>query len=242
MTQYSFGIGAAFAVRTDLTTLQPSQFAVMKEISCDFNFTVKELTGQFQAPVALARAGLKITGKIKEAQINAHIFNDIFLGQTQSNGLTLVALSEPGTPTTNTLTVANAGTFVNDLGVVSQAGVRFTRVASSPTSKQYSVNESTGVYTFSSADSNPPVYVSYDYTSAGGQTITISNQLMGSQPNFSLVMSEVYQGKSLNLKLNACVSPKMMFGFKSEDFMIPEMDFQASADAAGNIGSIWASE
>jgi hypothetical protein len=243
MTQYAFGIGALIARRTDITNPTPSQFGTLSEASLDLSFSIKELTGQFQAPAALARSGLKITGKAKAARLNAAAFNDVFLGQTLTTGQTLVALQEPGTPTTNSLTVSNNTTFVADLGVINVAtGVMMTRVASAPTAGQYAVNESTGVYTFASADSNPPVLVTYDYTVTTGKSIALSNQLMGSGPVFQLVLAETYQGKMLNLKLNSVIAPKLSLGFKNEDFMIPEFDFQASADGQGNIGNIWMSE
>ena len=243
MAEYAFGIGGLIARRTDVTAPTPVQFGVLQEVSLDLSFTIKELTGQYQAPAALARGGLKITGKAKAARITAAMFNDVFLGQTLSTGQTLTALMEPGTPATNSLTVANAGTFVNDLGVINVAtGGTMTRVAATPAAGQYSINEATGVYTFASADSNPPVYVTYDYTATGGKSISIANQLMGSGPSFSLVLSETYQGKMLNLKLNSVISPKLSLGFKNEDFMVPEFDFQAAADVAGNIGNIWLSE
>ena len=65
---------------------------------------------------------------------------------------------------------------------------------------------------------------------------------MRSAPTFQLVLNEQYQGKTLNLQLNSVLSPKLSLAFKNEDFMIPEFDFQAAADAAGNIGNIWLSE
>ena len=38
------------------------------------------------------------------------------------------------------------------------------------------------------------------------------------------------------------IAPKLSLAFKNEDFMIPEFDFQASADSAGAIGNVWLSE
>lgn len=243
MTQYSFGIGACIAKRTDLAVLNSYEFGTLQEVSVDISFTIKELMGQFQAPAALARGGMKITGKSKAALINSQSFNNVFFGQTGTSSVTLFAYHEAGTPSTNTLTVANSATFAADWGVTNAAtGVRMTRVASGPTAGQYSVNESTGVYTFASADNNPAVLVSYTYTSAQGKTISITNQLMGSAPTFSLILSETYNGKILNLQLNSCISPKLTLSFKNEDWTIPEFDFQASADSSGNIGSIWFSE
>jgi len=245
MTQYAFGLGALIALRTDTTPPTPAQFGTLQEVQLDLSFTVKELTGQFQAPAALARGGLKITGKAKAAKISAANFNNIFFGQTQSTGNTLIQVNEAGTVSaggSHTVNVANNGA-ITDLGVAYAAtGAMLIPITGSPTAGQYSVNKTTGVYSFSAADANAAVLITYSYSSTAGTSLSLSNQLMGSGPTFSLVLSEQYQGKLLNLQLNSVIAPKLALAFKSEDFMVPEFDFQASADAAGNIGNIWLSE
>jgi len=243
MTQYAFGVGALIALRTDTATASPAQFGTLQEVQLDMSFTVKELTGQFQAPAALARGGLKITGKAKAARVSAANFNNIFFGQTLGTGNTLTQLNEAGTPTGggHTVTVGNHTTFVADLGVAYAAsGAMLTQVAGSPVAGQYSVTS--GVYSFSSADAAMPMLITYSYTTTAGTSLALSNQLMGSAPTFQLVLNEQYQGKTLNLQLNSVLSSKLSLAFKNEDFMIPEFDFQAAADAAGNIGNIWLSE
>jgi hypothetical protein len=245
MTQYAFGVGALIALRTDTAIATPAQFGTLQEVQLDLSFTIKELTGQFQAPAALARGGLKITGKAKAARISASNFNNIFFGQTLSTGNTLTQLNEAGTvaPTGHTVTVANHVNFVADLGVAYAAtGTMLTLVAGAPATGQYTVNSNTGVYTFSAGDANAALLFTYSYTTTAGASLSLSNLLMGSAPTFSLVLNEQYQGKLLNLQLNSVIAPKLSLAFKNEDFLIPEFDFQASADPAGNIGNIWLSE
>ncbi len=246
MTQYAFGVGALIALRTDTATATPAQFGTLQEVQLDLSFTVKELTGQFQAPAALARGGLKITGKAKAARVSAANFNNIFFGQTVTTGNTLTQLNEAGTVTGASpprSQVGNHANFVADLGVAYAAtGTMLTQVASGPAAGQYTVNASTGVYTCSAADGNAALLFTYSYTTTAGTSLALSNQLMGSAPTFQLVLNEQYQGKLLNLQLNSVISPKLSLAFKNEDFMIPEFDFQAAADAAGNIGNIWLSE
>jgi len=246
MTQYAFGVGALIALRTDTATATPVQFGTLQEVQLDLSFTIKELTGQFQAPAALARGGLKITGKAKAARISASNFNNIFFGHTLSTGNTLTQLNEAGTVPTSgahTVTVGNHATFVADLGVAYVAtGTMLTQVASAPAVGQYTVNSATGVYTFSAGDAGAALLLTYSYTTTAGTSLSLSNLLMGSGPTFSLVLNEQYQGKLLNLQLNSVIAPKLSLAFKNEDFLIPEFDFQASADPAGNIGNIWLSE
>jgi hypothetical protein len=69
--QLSFGSGALWGERTDVTGsgIGPRQFGVLQDIQIDFDWTDKELYGQLQFPVAIARGQGKISGKAKFAQI-----------------------------------------------------------------------------------------------------------------------------------------------------------------------------
>jgi len=249
LEQYSFGAGNLFATRTDIANPTPSRFGTLQDISVDFSFTVKELMGQYQAPVAVRRGGQKITGKIKQAKINARAFNDVFIGQTLTNPGRLVTVTDEGGPggtaiptTPFQLTVANSSSISGsnpmvDLGVYNAAtGTQFTRVASAPAAGQYSVALTTGIYTFASADnvSGIKVVISYQYVdTTGGGRITASNQLMGSGPIFKMVLGNSDATGNLSLVLYQCIATKLSFGWKNEDFMIPEMDFSAFADSTG---------
>src|SRR5438045_883603 len=96
LEQYGFGIGNLYGVRTDIANPTPTRFGTVQDCSVDVSFTVKELMGQLQAPVAIGRAAQKITGKIKQAKLNARAFNDIFIGQTLATGELKVVTDEGG--------------------------------------------------------------------------------------------------------------------------------------------------
>src|SRR6516225_11920584 len=188
--QLAFGSGALWGERTDLGTVTgvgPRQFGVLQDISIDFDWTAKELYGQFQFPVAIGRGQAKISGKAKYAQILGLIYSDIFFGQTAVTGQFGIAEFEADAVPATTpfqVTVANASSYNDDLGVTYAAtGLRFNRVTTPAAAGQYSVNFATGVYTFSSADAGLAVLISYTYNiTATGQKITITNQLMGTMP------------------------------------------------------------
>ena len=82
--QLNFGSGALWGERTDLTGsgIGPRQFGVLQDIQIDFDWTEKELYGQLQFPVAIARGQGKISGKAKFAQILGLLYSDIFFGVT----------------------------------------------------------------------------------------------------------------------------------------------------------------
>lgn len=252
MPQYIFGSGTVFGKRTDVANTPPVQFGVLKDISIDMSKTLKELVGQYQVSVAIGAGQFKVTGKASFARITASAYNNLFFGQTLTAGAMLQAVSAPGVsasvpapsgPYTVTPTVPSSGTFIEDMGVYySTTGTQLVPVASGPTIGQYSVNNSTGVYTFSSADASTAMNFFFSYTVASGNKIVLANQLMGVAPNFSMTLQENFSQygvtKVMNVQLNYCVSSKMNFPFKNEDFMMSELDFIIGADAAGNWGTI----
>jgi hypothetical protein len=235
---YSFGSGVLLGTRTDIANATPVNFGLVQEVTIEETATIKELTGQFQRPVAIARGTIKTHGKAKVARISGMAFANLFYGVTPSAGQLATSFGEAGTvPATTpfTVTVANAATFVDDEGVLYAAtGLPLTKVASAPAAGQYSV--AVGVYTFSSADAGKAVLISYTYTVAvAGQKFTVANQLLGTTPTFQAVFYTTFQGQAILLKLNNCTSNKLSFHTKLEDFVLPEFDFSCFADAAGNV-------
>ncbi|HTS92237.1 MAG TPA: hypothetical protein VMG55_09575 [Stellaceae bacterium] len=246
MAQYSFGSGVLFGTRTDVANATPIRFGALQDVSIDFSFTLKELHGQYQFPLAVGRGTGKITGKAKFAQINGLTLNALFFGQAQATGQTLTSLTEAQSvpaSTPFTVTVANAATFAIDLGVVYAAtGLPLAKVASAPALGQYAVSAA-GVYTFAAADTGAAVLVTYTFTqTTSGNTAVIANQLLGAAPAFQANFYEIFNGKQVNLQLNQCVAQKLTLATKLEDFTVPEFDFMAFADAAGNLGKISVAE
>lgn len=241
MAVFQFGSGSLYATNTDVANSTPHLFGTLQDVNLDISFTLKELYGRKQFPDDIARGKGKITGKASAANINGSLFNDLFFGQTLTTGSqVLVVNDESGNVgvTPFTVTVANAAAFREDLGVkFHTTGAPLTKVASAPAVGQYSVNVATGVYSFNSGDTNKLVDISYDYTAGGtqGVKLVVANQFMGAAPHFKAVLNTVYNGQQCNILLNNCISSKLTFVTKSEDYVIPELDFSAFADASGNI-------
>jgi hypothetical protein len=243
MSQYAFGSGVLYGRSTNNASLPgtPVRFGGLQGVQFDISFTVKELFGQYQFPIALGRGTGKITGKADWAQINAQAWNDLFFGYNSvATGSVRQAVAEAQTITANAVTVTNNATFVADYGVVLAAdNTLFARVAANPIGKQYTCNESTGVYTFNNTQNASAVLVSYSYNDASnGKKISMTNQLLGNAPTFAAVFTETFQGKTITMVLNQCMSSKMALATKLEDFVIPAFDFAAFADSGNNIGSI----
>lgn len=255
MVEYAFGAGAFFGNRTDVTGsgIGPDQFAVLQDINIDFGFEVRELHGQFSFPLDVARGKGKINGKAKYARIFAAIYGDLFFGSTPTTGMTTVIENESAAiPATSpyTVTVAQAATFLDDLGVYyaggTSPGFRFTRVTTPTIPGTYSVNLSTGVYTFAAADEGVAVKISYIYTSATGKSVVITNQIMGFVPVFkgTFYTQKNTAGVSgaLALILYACSSTRLALPTSLDNYTIQELDFSAYDPGTGIIGVLSSTE
>jgi hypothetical protein len=235
---FSFGSGVLIGTRTDIANATPINFGLVQEVQLDLQFTAKELYGQYQFPVAIARGQGKASGKAKMARVSGLAFNNLFFGASLASGQLATAFGEAQSvpaSTPFTVSVTNAGQWQDDCGVVYAAsGLPLTKVASAPAAGQYSV--AAGVYTFNAADAGAAVLISYTYTvTSSGQQLTLANPLLGTTPTFQAQLYTSFQGKPVNVKLFNCVSSKLTFATKLEDFVIPELDFDIFANAAGNV-------
>jgi hypothetical protein len=241
-----FNSGYAFQTDGD-THPTPTQIRVLQSSSLSMKATNKELFGQNIFPVAVGRASIKVSGKIKMAESSPRLVRD-FVGAANNSlmnaGQTLVANNEAQTvpaTSTYTVTVTNAMTFAADLGVIYQAtGEPLTNVASLTAAGQYTYNPSTGVYTFYSGDASAALYISYAYTLASvGETVTLSNTAAGAANAFQMMMGASYQNLQTNLQLYQCVPESLNFwDTKIGDFNMPEEEFSCFVNAAGNLGII----
>lgn len=238
-----FGPGAFFVQRTDIANQTPVNIGKANSFKIDSAFTTKELYGQNQLPLFIARGTAKVTASVKSALISGIALAAVFYGLTLATGQQATAVSEsqqvPAT-STYTITPTNAATFVADVGVVYQStGLPLKYVTSGPTVGQYTYNASTGVYTFAAADASAKVFITYTYTIAGtGQQMTITSQLLGTTPTFQAWYYTSTNNVPLNLQLYNCVGSKTSFDFKLEDFMMPDLSFSCFANAAGALGLI----
>ncbi|HVI52914.1 MAG TPA: hypothetical protein VM661_17025 [Candidatus Sulfotelmatobacter sp.] len=241
MAIYSFGSGTLWGVRSDTANATPIKFGTLHDVNLEFSATAKQLFGQYQFPVAVARGTSKITGKAKFAQVQGRAFAELFFGSALQSGQVTTANAEAASvpaAAPYTASVIHAADFVQDLGVVNAAtGLPFTKVASSPAQGEYVTAD--GVYGFNVVDAGAGLLISYGYSASSGQKMVVSNQLLGVQPVFQVALETNYSApgglKKAVLTLNACVSNKLAFATKQDDFSIPEMDFEAFADAANNV-------
>lgn len=237
----NFGVGQ-ITLNPGGSNPTPTQLAILQDVDLDFSFTEKQLYGQFQLPVDVARAEAKFSFKAKEAQISSLLLGSFLTGSTSGTGYTSSAINEVGTITAGSVTVANSATFGTDCGVVNiTTGIVMTRVASAPAVGQYSL--SGGVYSFNTSENTNTVWISYTYTVAGsGKTITYNNQLMGQGTSYTCTLFNIFRTKVVGLKFFGVTIPKLHTPFKNNDYTIAEIDGAIYADSAGRVMEYYESD
>lgn len=242
----AFGPGVLIATRTDVTPSTPVNIGYSQEFTVDFAGNIKELYGQYQLPLDAARGMVKVTAKAKAAVLSGIAWNSVFFGNTFTAGTAQWNFQEAHTVTSGTMspsTVTNAATFDQDLGVVygttaTAPGLPLVKVASSPAAGQYTCT-ALGVYGFNASETNP-ILITYTSTVAGsGQTLTISNQLLGVSPTFQLDYYTVRNNSQLVARYFQCQSSKITLPAKLEDFIMPEFEMSLFANAAGQLGKLY---
>lgn len=242
MSQYTFGTGQLFAMPVGGGA--PLRFGALQDVSVDFSGDIKQLHGQYQFALDVARGKTKIEWSANSGNIDVTAFNEIFFGQTVAAADELLqAINEKATvpaAAAYEVTVANAANFDMDLGVYySSSGAPLKQVtAGNEAAGSYSVS-SAGVYTFDAADASTDLLFNYLHESPNsGGSLEIANQLMGATPKFQLVLSQVYQGDTFTLRLYSNVAEKLSLPLKQDDYLIAEMGGQAFADAANRVARI----
>ncbi len=230
--QFNFGLGSVTAIPGGANPT-PVQIAVLSDVSLDFNYDLKELRGQWQVAVDVARGPLKITGKAKNAAIFSGLWYAALGGANapvagSKIGITGEAGTIPGTP--YQVTVAQAANWFEDLGVIDLTAAKLlTRVASAPATGQYSV--AAGIYTFAAADTTHNVAISYSYTAAAvGKTITLNNQVMGASTAYGMRVFNTYGGKSSGWSFPTVHIPKLGVSLKAEAYTEQDLEFFVAQD------------
>jgi len=240
-----FGSGVIFAtpvagnIAVDPT---PQEVGIIQDISLTISGDIKELYGQFQWSVDSAVGKRSIKGTFNFAQITNEFLNQLFFSDTIAPGIVETAYREPHTvpattPFTVTIAPAGGGTYVADLGVISQStGLALVNIGTgTPSTGQYTVDLATGVYTFATADASDAIWISYTYTATTtGTTLTVANHPMGWGPVLSMTIPFFYQGNKFAFNLPQVRLGKIDMKTKLDDYAMMSTDFSAFAGAGNN--------
>jgi hypothetical protein len=239
--EFGFGSGILTGSRNDIANQTPVRFGALQNIDLEFAGDIKELFATQQFPIDVARGKTKITGKAKVAEIKGSMYNEIFFGQTLATGALKYAYNESVAAGTSgfSYTVANSGStpLVDQGAFYVSGGNQLNFVTGAPGSGQYNWNPSTGVYVFATADAGSGFFVNYTYHVSSGFNIAIGNPFMGTTPQFAATLFQQFEGNQVVLVLNKCVSSRLTFPTRIDDYVLQDIDFSAFADASGNVGT-----
>lgn len=240
-----FGPGILIASRTDITIPSPVNVGFVQEFSLESAVTVKQLFGQKQYPLAAARGTIKVTGKFKAAVLSGLAWNAVMFGMTAlSTGNIQWNIDSTFTTSTVALTlqVGSSLTFEADLGLrYAATNLPLQRVSTgAEATGKYSITTgSPGLYNFVAGDQGVAIKATFTNTNtASGQTLAVTNQLIGTTPTFQLdYYTNLNQptSKPFIVRLFSCVSSKHMIASKLEDFVMPEVDFDLFADNSDRV-------
>lgn len=228
------GFAAGIMCATAIGDLVPIRFGILQDASMEYKPDTKRLYGQNRYAFALAQGKTDVTIKCKYAGIRGLLYNKFIFGGTVTAGSETLFVDSESHAFATSVAVTNSGTFRNDEGVTDSAtGTPLLAVASAPAVGQYS--QTAGTYTFNAGQAGTAL-ISYTYTAAQGQRTSFGNPQMGSQPFFSVVLNQPYDGRQQTWEFNRCVADRLMIPTKLDDFIVNEFDIIASADPSGNLG------
>jgi hypothetical protein len=253
MAQPLFGTGLATLTPTLSGAQTPIVVAVLEDISLDVSAKIVDLIGNLQVAVDKAKAEVKWAGKFKTGYFAGGLIAAILSGSTIAAGSQQPIFGETftlaGTSYTTTKGALTIAGTAGDLGVFDTTANKFlTAVASAPAAGQYVPATSAGLLTFAAADTGHVMQVSYLYTaSSTGTTITYNNQYMGTNTTFAFRLFNNYQAAAgganvaaaAGLYLPVVTIPKLSLAFKNAGFMDKNVDFECSANAAGQVAQIY---
>jgi hypothetical protein len=207
-----FGSGSLFINPNGFyqaTNPTPFRIGILQDQEVNFKGENVSLFGQKRLPDIVAPSNIELSIKATFATKQGIVISQAFLIGTVTAGVKQLidqeAHSVPAT-STYTVTVSNTPPILVDYGVQYAATTRsLTRVASGPTQGQYSVNLTTGVYTFAAADASAAVLISYTYAvSSTGQTFAYQNQAQGTGPSCQIQVYEPFTNGLRGWLFNTC--------------------------------------
>jgi hypothetical protein len=232
----AFGSGVLFATPQGGS---PINLGILQDVSIDESIQMKRLYGAHNFPVAVAAGERSLTGKAKFARLSPQAVGLLMYGVAPAVGTQYMQYGESvPTNAASPWVCANQATWSEDLGVIYAAtGLPLTLITSgTPTAGQYKV--SAGSYTFAAADVTAGLLVNYAYAvAASGRTVTVNQSLMGPMTYFSVRMfqTDPQTGLFYGVKLFNCAGSKLTHATKVGDWTIPEFDFEAFANGAGQV-------
>lgn len=236
---FAFGPGVLIATLAGGT---PVNIGLAQEITLDEKASNKGLVGQGRRKLAVGGGVITTTIKVKLARISGLALAQLWLGIQPTAGGTFSIIGEahtlPASSPSLTIAPPNGGTFFQDAGInYSATGVPLINSGTvAPGTGQYSVNPSTGIYSFAVGDDSKGIYANYAYkTGSFGQSIVSTNPQLGNTVSIGALINIIDPTTNLSATLQVfnIVFDNVSLGSKLEDFLYPEMNGEAYCNPAG---------
>ncbi|MBU2701180.1 hypothetical protein Ga0466249_002294 [Sporomusaceae bacterium BoRhaA] len=157
---------------------------------------------------------------------------------------------------TNIQTVLAANATVNAIYTVAKLNATFTLTETTagdghtPIAATYTgtgvvssgtvtASQAINTFTFAAADAGHNVQVIYNYNMDTGSTITIKNNLMGSQKPYQLEFFSQLAGVQLHVVFPRVMAAGTSLNAKMEDFMLPSLEAKAMSTSADILGYLY---
>ena len=209
---------------------------ILQGVTLEFSGTMKELRGSKQFPEAVAKVGQKISLKASMGLFTNAMLSAV-TGGTITTGSRFIQTDAKTAAASVTVTPPSSGTYVADLGVYDSAGQPMKYNSGTPAVGEY--KQAAGVYTFNVGQTGT-LQVTYLYSLATGETITLTNQTTGLVTTFAVYTYQVTTdaagvARKVGYHFPACIVPKMSFSMKNEDWMSQDIEIETMADTSGNV-------
>jgi hypothetical protein len=201
---FKFAIGRGWA--TPNGGLQPTnasgtELQTIHNFSIDFAGKGVDQRGQFLYAQDARVADIEAKGKFEVGGWNLEQLNNLFYAGTVTETGNVIPYGDElhTIPSSGpyTVTVTNTPGFVQPLTVAYASTLsNFDEVTAGPTAGQYTCNDTSGQFTFSSADAGEQVLISY-VASGTGAALAIPNNLQGQSPVVQLTFVNPADGSGI---------------------------------------------
>lgn len=235
-------LGAGDAFITPLVANPtPVHLATVQSIQLDLSWEEVMLYGKEDLPEHVARTKAKLTGSIKVARFMRGVSEVILSGSTTTAGSRLLALSEStGSISGATYTATHASGGIQNFGVKDENDNTMKCVPSAPAAGEYSLVETTGVYTFNAAATGKTYSVSYSYADAvNGKTVSYSSQTIGAAVGNRIDIFGATDGLKYGITLFKATLPNFNAAFSTTEYAQPDLKFTAFKDSNKKAMSLY---
>lgn len=235
------GVGGRVYFVPSGTNASKVSLAVIKNWTFELSQESSDLQGSGLDLLDTLPIKRSLKGKLSLSDFSSSIIAAVTSGTTISAGVklgTTYQTTVPSTPFQVTPTPPGSGTFYKDLGVVDlDAKKEMTCAATATGTGVYAVNESTGQYTFNTADATHNVLISYSYSVAGsGQTLEIASASAGvASSTYALHFYGSAGGKSYGIYIPACRLPNLSLTMAPDAWSDVSVDYTAFLDGSNKL-------